>query len=204
MNDMLTVWFVRHGQIQANVDRRWHGSTDSALTRTGKKQARRTGRYLKQIQFDHAYTSPLSRCVHTAELILKPQPKVDLIHLGYFAEMHIGDWEDMPFQQLNEQHNFIENLNQDPNYAAPGGESLAEVSARVVQGFNQVVEQHKEDENILVVSHGVAIAILLASLCEQTPAKWTNFPIANCSFTQLQVKQDTAPVLASLNQSFHL
>ena len=29
------LWLVRHGQIQANVDGRWHGSTDSPLTAAG-------------------------------------------------------------------------------------------------------------------------------------------------------------------------
>ena len=32
---------IRHGQIQANLDKRWHGWTDSALTDMGITQAER-------------------------------------------------------------------------------------------------------------------------------------------------------------------
>ena len=41
------LWLVRHGQIQANVDGRWHGSTDSPLTATGEAQVAATGAWFK-------------------------------------------------------------------------------------------------------------------------------------------------------------
>ena len=41
------LWLVRHGQIQANVDGRWHGSTDSPLTAAGQAQVAATGAWFK-------------------------------------------------------------------------------------------------------------------------------------------------------------
>ena len=58
---------MRHGQIKANVERRWHGSTDSPLTWRGRRQAKRTGRHLRQQhQLTAVYASPLIRCQDTA------------------------------------------------------------------------------------------------------------------------------------------
>ncbi|MEM6707700.1 MAG: histidine phosphatase family protein [Pseudomonadota bacterium] len=64
---------VRHGLIQANRDRVWHGSTDSALLPRGESQALRTGlewarlEQAGEFQFSAVYVSPLQRCQRTAE-----------------------------------------------------------------------------------------------------------------------------------------
>ncbi|MFM7119070.1 MAG: phosphoglycerate mutase family protein, partial [Gammaproteobacteria bacterium] len=39
---MAQLLLVRHGQIRANIKGHWHGSTDSPLTWTGHRQARKT------------------------------------------------------------------------------------------------------------------------------------------------------------------
>ena len=48
----VTLLLLRHGQIKANRQRRWHGSTDSALTLKGRIQAALTsGHYAKEATF---------------------------------------------------------------------------------------------------------------------------------------------------------
>ena len=44
----VTLLLLRHGQIKANRQRRWHGSTDSALTLKGRIQAKLTSRALRK------------------------------------------------------------------------------------------------------------------------------------------------------------
>jgi probable phosphoglycerate mutase len=63
-----TLVLVRHGQIAANAERIWHGSTDSALTERGRGEAERTARHLAQRAPAPAalYTSPLLRARETA------------------------------------------------------------------------------------------------------------------------------------------
>ncbi|MEC9155957.1 MAG: histidine phosphatase family protein, partial [Pseudomonadota bacterium] len=92
-----TLLLLRHGQIKANRQRRWHGSTDSALTLKGRIQATLTSRALrKRGDIQAVYTSPLQRCRHTGALAGSHMTHQSTVIDG-LAEMSIGDWEGKKF-----------------------------------------------------------------------------------------------------------
>ena len=207
----LRLLLLRHGQIAANKDGRWHGSTDSPLTWKGRRQAKKTGRYLEKLftadeSIDAVYVSPLQRCQHTAKLATSWMQLPAITTLPGLQEMSIGEWEDMPFQQLHEQHNFVQQATGDRHYSAPGGESLEQVGQRVSAAFEQITNNHVDSgdnaETILVVSHGVALAVGLAVLLDKDPTQWTQYQFANCSLSELRWSPN--PMLVSLNQTLHL
>ena len=69
---MADLYLVRHGQTELNVQNILQGWQDSPLTERGREQAlaTRAAFEARGISFDHAYTSPLGRARHTAELIV--------------------------------------------------------------------------------------------------------------------------------------
>lgn len=67
---MVVFYIVRHGQTLLNSLYRAQGWTDSPLTSAGENTAKKLGSALKEIDFDAAYTSDLSRAAQTAELVL--------------------------------------------------------------------------------------------------------------------------------------
>lgn len=64
---MYKLVLIRHGESTWNLENRFTGWTDVALTETGIAQARNAGRLLKEqgFDFDKAYTSVLKRAIHT-------------------------------------------------------------------------------------------------------------------------------------------
>ena len=58
---------IRHGESTWNLENRFTGWTDVALTATGVAQAQESGRLLRTqgYEFDIAYTSVLKRAIHT-------------------------------------------------------------------------------------------------------------------------------------------
>ena len=193
---------LRHGEIAANRTRRWHGSTDSPLTWRGRRQAKRTGRHLSRNETLTAiYTSPLQRCHHTATLAGSAHG-VPITPLAGLQEMSIGQWEDMPFRDLVEQHDFIERATQNIEFAPPGGESLLQVAQRVSDAFHHIDDQHAEEHTVLVVSHGVAMAVALAVFLHESPSRWMDYHFDNCSLTEFRLSPD--PVVYSFNISAHL
>ena len=64
---MPTLVLVRHGESTWNLENRFTGWTDVALTPTGVEQAREAGRLLREggFEFDVAYTSVLKRAIWT-------------------------------------------------------------------------------------------------------------------------------------------
>ena len=196
----MRILLIRHGQIKANKTGHWHGSTDSPLTWKGRRQAKRTGRWLQTNQtLDAVYTSPLQRCRDTARFAAPGHTAQTLPEL---AEMHIGDWEEMPFQELHESHDFFARSTNNPDFTAPNGESLRQVGQRMTQALEQIVSRHQPEQNILVVSHGVALGACMAKLLEADVSRWRDYRFANCSISELNMLPQ--PQLISLNQTFHL
>ena len=200
---MASLLLLRHGQIRANVAGRWHGSTDSPLTWRGRRQAKRTARYLRhQAPITAIYTSPLQRCQATAGAVAKV--------LGLPVEVHedlreygIGEWEDLPFRYLHEHHDFMNRARADLNFAPPQGESLRQVSERIVAAIDDLHTRHEDsDDRVLLVGHGAAWAVGLATLLDSTPTRWSDYPLANCSLTELVLFPQ--PYVNFFNHTLHL
>ena len=196
----VSLWLVRHGQIAANRDGVWHGSTDSELTWRGRRQAKRLGKFLtrRALTFDALYCSPLQRCRHTAQLITRGMDLEPRLHEG-LREMALGEWEGISFKSLHEDYDLFSQL-QDPHYRPPGGESLAQVCERVLGAFGEMRAQRHR--NILCVSHGVTMGIGLSQLFHNSPTQWQEYVVHNCSLTELRFLPE--PVVHSFNSVSHL
>lgn len=193
---------LRHGQIQANKAGRWHGSTDSPLTWRGRRQAKRTGRHIRRsLDLAAVYSSPLQRCQATARYASQGQ-NLDLQVVDGLQEMSIGAWEDTPFRELVDRHDFINQSLANVHYAAPQGESLAQVASRVTDAFRHIDAQHSDDDTVLVVSHGVALGIALGVFLHDSPTEWINYPFHNCALTEFVLSPD--PQVRRINDYAHL
>jgi 2,3-bisphosphoglycerate-dependent phosphoglycerate mutase len=89
---MYKLVLIRHGESTWNLENRFTGWTDVALTPTGEAQAKEAGRLLKAdgYEFDVAYTSVLKRAIHTLNLCLDEMDRAWL--------PVVKDW------RLNERH----------------------------------------------------------------------------------------------------
>lgn len=68
----MELYFVRHGESTQNVALDEFMTTNIVLTERGVEQVTMTGKYLKKYgKFDAIYSSPVKRCVETAEIIAK-------------------------------------------------------------------------------------------------------------------------------------
>ncbi|MCZ6711754.1 MAG: histidine phosphatase family protein [Gammaproteobacteria bacterium] len=200
---MASILLLRHGQILANAQGRWHGSTDSTLTWRGRRQARRTARHLasRHPEITAIYTSPLQRCLRTAESIGK-RLGIEVEVREDLREYAIGEWENLSFRDLAEQHDFVNKASSDAKFAPPGGESLSEVAMRIVPVLHAIHGSHPNDSKALLVGHGASIAIALATIIDNDPALWTSYHLANCSLTELVLSP--SPYVNFFNSTQHL
>ena len=166
-------YLMRHGQIKANRSGHWHGSTDSPLTFTGRRQAKRASKHVAALNCTAVYASPLDRCQHTARLVTKgTQLEVQVV--DDLQEMSIGQWEGISLQALHDEHDLFTNL-QDPDYKPPEGESLRTVASRVTDALAEIDQQHGPDERVLVVSHGVAMGCAIAEILHNDVTRWRDY-----------------------------
>ena len=70
---MKHLYMMRHGQTLFNVRKRIQGSCDSPLTELGIKQAEAARELIKDIAFDHYYSSTAERASDTLEIVTEGQ-----------------------------------------------------------------------------------------------------------------------------------
>ena len=192
---------VRHGQTSANIDRVWHGSTNTPLTDHGHLQAAAAGDYLRthKSPISRVYASPLDRAHHTARAIgerfgLAPEIVPDL------AEYDLGEWEGEAFASLFTERKLFENMQSDFDYRPHGGESPRQVGDRLSGALRSIAGRHP-GERVVVVSHGGALTIALGLILDGSYAQWTRM-MSNCAITELVL--EPKPELLSFNEMAHL
>lgn len=192
---------VRHGQIEANLDHRWNGSTDKSLTGQGLQEAERVAAHLARTrpQVEAVYTSPAERARSTAAPIAAALA-VPLIVAPGLAEYAIGVLEGESYADLAAQHRFFEQAEADLTWAPPGGESLDAVGTRVLATWRKIADEHPGAE-VVAVSHGAAIAIGLAVLLQDSPRGWPRYRLRNTSVTEIVLDP---PRLLALDLVEHL
>lgn len=192
---------VRHGQTHANVDRVWHGHTDTPLTPLGQRQAQRLGAYFHQYLplVDAIYSSPLQRARITAEQIAAATGLAVRLD-SRLMEQGVGDWEGLSFRELRDERGFFAGLMSDAHHRAPGGESRHEVTERFVTAVEAFQRNHP-GKNIVVVAHGVAIAFALAYWLDGDTARWVDYRLDNTAVTALD---RSAGTIDYINRTDHL
>jgi broad specificity phosphatase PhoE len=196
---LLTI--VRHGQTSANIDRVWHGSTNTPLTAHGRGQAAAAAAFIeanhKPVQ--NIYASPLDRAHHTAEAIAERLGLTPEIDPG-LAEYDLGAWEGMSFNELWSEKKLFDNMRADPDYRPHGGESPKQVGDRLADSLRRIADRHP-GERVVVVSHGGALSIAFGLLLDNDYGSWTRV-MNNCAITELAL--DPQPELVSFNRTEHL
>lgn len=156
---MITVGLLRHGAVHGGP--RFRGSTDDPLTETGYAQMCSA---TQTWGWGHVVTSPLARCAAFAEVLAR-QRGVPLIVDERLREIHFGSWEGHTAAQLlRTDGTALRRFWSDPvAHPPPGGESLADFGARVLEGWEQWL-RHGKNAATLLITHGGVIRVLLCHL----------------------------------------
>jgi probable phosphoglycerate mutase len=161
------VLLARHGETDDNLPPlRVQGSRDTPLNATGRAQAAALAERMREEAPPLAalYCSHLSRARETAEAVgvaVGLEPQVD----PRWAEGWRGEWEGRLFVEIEREdpEGYAAWRRAGAGFRFPGGESLAEHSARVAAALADVA---RGPGPALVVCHGGSIRV---ALCARDP-----------------------------------
>lgn len=177
----LTLYLVRHGETLFNHRELVQGWVDSPLTARGVGQARRAADQLRRRPLVAAYSSTSERCIDTAEAILEHHPHLRLVTRRGLKELHFGELEAMPnerFMASIDVESFFADVLAGNPVGVPGGETGSVYRRRVDEAFAEIVGNHPDGGEVLVVSHGVTISTYLAMVGWETPGGLENASIS--------------------------
>ena len=177
--------FVRHAEAEGNKTRRFHGWTDSGITEKGHLQAKRVAERLVSMDVDVIYSSSLKRTMQTASYISEAL-NLPVISSDMLKEINGGDWEDVPWEELQERwpDEYEVWENRPYEHRMPNGESMDEFQNRLINEVMRIIRLN-EGRSILVVTHGTAIRAMLCHFRDCTLEEMIN--VAWCDNTAITI-----------------
>jgi broad specificity phosphatase PhoE len=158
----MKVYFVRHAQSSYNANGLLHQYEEGELSEFGVKQAEFVAHRFEHIDVDVIISSPFERAKETAHII-KSVINKPIKYTKLLSEFR-GPIE---LEGMPKDHPEVLRINQimhenrhDPHWKYSNEESFDELRKRAVELTRYLVKQ--EQENILCVSHGLFLRVILA------------------------------------------
>ncbi len=162
-----TIYFIRHGETDWNVEGRLQGQRDIPLNDLGRVQAEESGRRLRSLvaryeDLDYV-ASPMSRTRETMERL---REAIGLHPSAYrlddrLVELTFGTWEGLTWKDVRKQEPVAAAARERDKwgYVPPEGESYAMLAERVRPILGDLTR------DTVMVSHGGVARAFLAAAC---------------------------------------
>jgi probable phosphoglycerate mutase len=140
------------------------GQTDVALTDLGLRQAAKTAEYVAETyKIDAIYSSDLKRAMSTA-IPLSEKLGIPVIKEPLIKEIYGGLWENKLMPEIDKlYHDDYQIYKTTIDLArCTGGESLAELQSRALEGMKKIVESN-DGKTVFVATHGGVLLTLVSA-----------------------------------------
>lgn len=201
---MPKILLTRHGHVEGISPERFRGQIELSLTDKGQAQAALLAeRISREWNPSAIYTSPLQRCVATAEAIAKAT-RAPCKVLKSLIDLNYGGWQSHTYEDVRSHSpslfalwQFVPQL-----VRFPEGDSLQDLLLRAADTVRFVLEHHHDETVVLVGHESVNRAILLQILDQPLSAYW-RLVQGPCTLNELEVTHSHSRVL-SMNDTSHL
>ncbi|MEU1792405.1 bifunctional RNase H/acid phosphatase [Streptomyces sparsogenes] len=202
-----TLVLLRHGETALTPEKRFSGSggSDPRLSPVGRRQAELVAAALAaRGTIQAVVSSPLTRCVETAEAVAA---RLDLdvrIEEG-LRETDFGAWEGLTFGEVRERYpdDLQAWLTSSKTAPTGGGESFATVARRVALARDKLVARYA-GRTVLLVTHVTPIKTLVRLALGAPPEALFRMEISAASLSALAYYADGNASLRLLNDTTHL
>lgn len=155
---MATLVLIRHGQSIWNFENRFTGWVDVPLTAKGLSEAKRAGELVRDLKFDVAYTSMLTRAQETLRLVMETAGlALPVIRDPALNERHYGDLQGLNKADTAAKYGDaqVKIWRRSYDVPPPNGESLELCAKRTLPFYERAIEGDlRQGKNVLVVAHG--------------------------------------------------
>jgi phosphoserine phosphatase len=216
---------VRHGETDWNRAGKFQGQIDVPLNDNGRNQANLAAEFLKTIEIDFAFTSPMLRPKETAQIILQdrwrslsaqadatPTERESGLTLHEdpdLREIGHGLWEGKFESEIRAEYpGELERWQSHPeSVQMPEGENLQDVWTRATAAWQRLLAQvGNQPQTGIVVAHDATNKVLLCYLLGLGLADIWKIKQGNGAVTVIDYPDgiDGQPVIQALNLTSHL
>jgi probable phosphomutase (TIGR03848 family) len=160
---------VRHGRTAINADGGLAGRTPGiGLDDLGRTQAKQLGERLAALPFSRVVSSPLQRCMETAEALGAARPDAVIVPDDRLIECGYGDWTGRPLKELARERlwRVVQVHPSAATFPGEGGEAMQDMQARAVAAVRdwdaRIAQEDGPDALWVACSHGDVIKAVVA------------------------------------------
>lgn len=157
------IHLIRHGLMQGSEDGKYIGHTDLPLSQSGIEQLENMKREYVYPDADAVFSSPLSRCTRTAQILY---PESTYASISNLIEYNFGEFEGRNAEELHEKEELFDPwLRGEKGVTPPFGESNEDFVRRVCTAFAAIVEGILKagTQDTVIVTHGGVIMTIMAA-----------------------------------------
>jgi probable phosphomutase (TIGR03848 family) len=198
---MTTVLLVRHGRTTANASGVLAGWTEGiALDDKGREQAAALAERLRPVPLAAVVSSPLQRCVETAEALTDGRPDLSVQTDDRLGECRYGDWTGVELKKLAKDPlwRVVQVHPSAAVFPGPEGEALRATQARAVDAVRDWNARLGDDATYVVCSHGDVLKAVVADALGMHLDLFQRIQVDPCSLTVVRYTQ-LRPFVVRLN-----
>ena len=162
MNTFTRLYLIRHGQVENFSERTYNGHKDVDITELGVRQMKAVADRLKDKNLAGIYSSDLIRTKRGADIISEDHGLIPESHFT-LRELNVRSWEGLTANEIEERFPgaFSEWRKNIADYRIPGGESIRDMSGRVIPALKEILSVN-HGRSIVLVAHGAVNRAILA------------------------------------------
>jgi probable phosphoglycerate mutase len=159
-----TVLLVRHGLTATTGHVLTGWMPGIPLDDRGRAQAAALAGRLAPLRLDAIVSSPLERCLQTAEAIAEGRDGQQVISDDRVGECRYGDWTGRPLKKLATERlwRVVQAHPSAVTFPGPGGESMPDMQHRAVAAVRDWNSRLGREATYLICSHGDVIKAIVA------------------------------------------
>ncbi len=198
-----TILLVRHGETDWNRERIFRGVYDVPLNDNGRRQAGLAAEALSSQVIDAGYTSPLSRAVETASIVLESHSIHASPHDG-LLDFNYGEWTGKTEAEVASRWpDEYAAWNDHPHMAQiPGGDTLQDVFDRAFLAMEEIAQGH-DDQTVALFAHRLVNKLLILGALGLNPNRFPFILQGNCCINKF-TRVEGGYLIEYLNDTSHI
>lgn len=169
----MKVILIRHGETAWNLDVRFRGRCDIALSENGVEQSYRTAKLLSNLHPTAILSGPLKRCLQTAAPLVE-QTRMEIQIEEGLNDVDFGAWSGLRPEEVKQKwpREYDRWRSGDLTLRFPEGESLKDGMERISDFIVNLERRFNQDSTLICVTHQVPLKLLTCWLVGSNDAFW--------------------------------